>query len=125
METRTPLTSPDGSSNGSTPERCPHPLYSIDGLFVVKVEPEEDLYIGGDEPCKEDEIPPVISTDLGDTRDTQTEVKAEEEEEGHNENMVKAEVKEEAEESYMMGDDVCKDEEIHPEISTAAPLILT
>ncbi|PIO36388.1 hypothetical protein AB205_0084160, partial [Aquarana catesbeiana] len=28
MEDQPPLTSPDGSSNGNTPERCPHPLYS-------------------------------------------------------------------------------------------------
>ncbi|PIO12252.1 hypothetical protein AB205_0038610, partial [Aquarana catesbeiana] len=28
MENQPPLTSPDGSSNGNPPERCPHPLYS-------------------------------------------------------------------------------------------------
>ncbi|CAI9532329.1 unnamed protein product [Staurois parvus] len=28
MENRPPLTSPDGSSNGNPPERCPRPLYS-------------------------------------------------------------------------------------------------
>ncbi|XP_073467787.1 uncharacterized protein [Aquarana catesbeiana] len=30
MENRPPLTSPDGSSNGNPPERCPRPLYSRD-----------------------------------------------------------------------------------------------
>ncbi|XP_040177512.1 uncharacterized protein LOC120909847 isoform X1 [Rana temporaria] len=30
MEKRPPLTSPDGSSNGNPPERCPRPLYSRD-----------------------------------------------------------------------------------------------
>ncbi|PIO33044.1 hypothetical protein AB205_0121720, partial [Aquarana catesbeiana] len=30
METQSPLTSPDGSSNGNPPERCPRPLYSRD-----------------------------------------------------------------------------------------------
>ncbi|PIO09149.1 hypothetical protein AB205_0027160, partial [Aquarana catesbeiana] len=30
MENQPPLTSPDGSSNGNPPERCPHPLYSRD-----------------------------------------------------------------------------------------------
>ncbi|XP_073467571.1 uncharacterized protein [Aquarana catesbeiana] len=30
MDNQTPLTSPDGSSNGNPPERCPRPLYSRD-----------------------------------------------------------------------------------------------
>ncbi|XP_073467568.1 uncharacterized protein [Aquarana catesbeiana] len=30
MDNQPPLTSPDGSSNGNPPERCPHPLYSWD-----------------------------------------------------------------------------------------------
>ncbi|PIO12530.1 hypothetical protein AB205_0188200 [Aquarana catesbeiana] len=30
MENQPPLTSPDGSSNGNPPERCPHTLYSRD-----------------------------------------------------------------------------------------------
>ncbi|PIO14463.1 hypothetical protein AB205_0100960, partial [Aquarana catesbeiana] len=30
MENQPPLTSPDGSSNGNPPERCPRPLYSRD-----------------------------------------------------------------------------------------------
>ncbi|PIO10420.1 hypothetical protein AB205_0082950 [Aquarana catesbeiana] len=30
MENQPPLTSPDGSSNGNPPERCPLPLYSRD-----------------------------------------------------------------------------------------------
>ncbi|XP_040177216.1 gastrula zinc finger protein XlCGF66.1-like isoform X2 [Rana temporaria] len=30
MENQPPLTSPDGSSNGNPPERCPSPLYSRD-----------------------------------------------------------------------------------------------
>ncbi|XP_073450324.1 uncharacterized protein [Aquarana catesbeiana] len=96
MKNRSPLTSPDGPSNRNPPERCPRPLYSRDstqedqeipeedqyeGLIIVKVEDEEDPSVMGDEPCKE-EIPPEISTDSGDTRDTQRDVKSEEEEEG-------------------------------------------
>ncbi|XP_077323457.1 uncharacterized protein LOC143957181 [Lithobates pipiens] len=91
MENRPPLTSPDGSSNRNPPERCPRPLYSRDStqedqeekrinLTTVKVEvKEEDLYVSSDEACKEED-PPEISTDPG---DTQRDVKAEEEEEGH------------------------------------------
>ncbi|PIO34023.1 hypothetical protein AB205_0059350, partial [Aquarana catesbeiana] len=30
MDNQPPLTSPDGSSNGNPPEKCPHPLYSRD-----------------------------------------------------------------------------------------------
>ncbi|CAI9550426.1 unnamed protein product, partial [Staurois parvus] len=30
MDNQPPLTSPDGSSHGNPPERCPHPLYSRD-----------------------------------------------------------------------------------------------
>ncbi|CAI9550738.1 unnamed protein product, partial [Staurois parvus] len=86
MENRPPLTSPDGSSNGNPPERCPHPLYSRDSTqehqeipqehqeipqedqsqnllqFEIKDEEEEELYVWNDEPCKEEENPPEIST---------------------------------------------------------------
>ncbi|CAI9532331.1 unnamed protein product [Staurois parvus] len=69
MENRPPLTSPDGSSNGNPPERCPRPLYSRDstqdhqeipqedqmeGMIVVKVEDEEEA---GDGPCMEGDGP--------------------------------------------------------------------
>ncbi|CAI9584387.1 unnamed protein product, partial [Staurois parvus] len=96
MENRMLLTSPDGSSNGNPPERCPHPLYSRNSTqehqeipqedqdenmiaikAVVKQEAEE-LYGMGEHPCKE-EIPPEISPDTG---ANQRDIKAEEEEEG-------------------------------------------
>ncbi|XP_077323383.1 uncharacterized protein LOC143957110 isoform X2 [Lithobates pipiens] len=96
MENRLLLTSPDGSSNRNPPERCPRPLYSRDSTqedhtfpqddqsedLIVKVEvkEEEEPYVWDDDPCKEEEIPPEISTDPGDTRETQRNVKAEEEE---------------------------------------------
>ncbi|XP_073451049.1 uncharacterized protein [Aquarana catesbeiana] len=81
MENQPPLTSPDGSSNGNPPERCPRPLYSwdspqedhnyarfyqggnpIDIKVEVKAE-EEETYVRGDQsvekgttmPIKEDE----------------------------------------------------------------------
>ncbi|XP_073453621.1 uncharacterized protein [Aquarana catesbeiana] len=73
MENQPPLTSPDGYNNGNPPERCPLHYrdstqedqdYQGEDLIVVKVEPEEDdPYVTGDEPCKEKEIPPEISTD--------------------------------------------------------------
>ncbi|CAI9602083.1 unnamed protein product [Staurois parvus] len=78
MENRPPLTSPDGSINGNPPERCPGPLYSRDstqehqeipqkdqGENLIKVEVKEDLegsYVTDDGPCKEEEIPPEVST---------------------------------------------------------------
>ncbi|PIO31060.1 hypothetical protein AB205_0088800 [Aquarana catesbeiana] len=92
MENQPPLTSPDGSSNRNTLERCPRPLclqdsleedfnmdlqdsvdvchsischYQGKNLIVIKVDDsdEEEPYEMGDEPCKEEEIPPEISTD--------------------------------------------------------------
>ncbi|XP_063819157.1 uncharacterized protein LOC135057192 [Pseudophryne corroboree] len=70
----------DGPSNRNTPERCP--LYSQDwtgenhripqeyqggGLTDVKV--EEEMYVRGDQQCKEEEIPTDISTaDGGNSR---------------------------------------------------------
>ncbi|XP_040177677.1 oocyte zinc finger protein XlCOF8.4-like [Rana temporaria] len=74
MENRPPLTSPDGSSTRNPPERCPRPLYSRDStqkdqdcqansVVVIKVEKEEDPYGRNDEPHKEEEDPPEISTD--------------------------------------------------------------
>ncbi|XP_040177599.1 zinc finger protein OZF-like [Rana temporaria] len=83
MEKRPPLTSPDGSSNRNPPERCPRPLYSRDSMqeqhkippadqvtlkenqIDYKIEfkeEEEDPYVMDDEPCKEEEISPEIST---------------------------------------------------------------
>ncbi|PIO28359.1 hypothetical protein AB205_0059270, partial [Aquarana catesbeiana] len=88
----------DGSSNRNPPERCPRPLYSRDStqehqeilqedqsndFTVITVEDEEGMSILGDEPCKLVEIPPLISTEPGDTRDTQRDLKAGEEEGGH------------------------------------------
>ncbi|XP_077322079.1 uncharacterized protein LOC143955832 isoform X2 [Lithobates pipiens] len=35
MANQPPLTSPDGSSNGNPPERCPRPLYSRDSTQVI------------------------------------------------------------------------------------------
>ncbi|PIO12609.1 hypothetical protein AB205_0151050 [Aquarana catesbeiana] len=67
MENRSPLTSPDGSSNGNPPERCPCPLYSRDStqedhtiphhhqgeeLKDIKVEDkeeEEERLVSGDQ----------------------------------------------------------------------------
>ncbi|XP_040178268.1 uncharacterized protein LOC120910575 [Rana temporaria] len=72
MENQPPLTSPDGSSNGNPPERCPRPLYSRDSTqedhnyarcyqdddlmdlkIKVKAE-EEETYVSGDQPIEED-----------------------------------------------------------------------
>ncbi|PIO31062.1 hypothetical protein AB205_0088820, partial [Aquarana catesbeiana] len=173
MASQLALTSTDGSRNRNPPERCPRPLYSrdstqedqedqVEGLILIKV--EEEPCVRGDDWCKEEEDPPEISTD---TRDTQIEVKSEEEEEGHVEikeeeippeistdgssdrnipercprplysrdstqehqeipqedqdtdlTTVKVEVKEEAEEVYARGNELCKEDSIPLEIST-------
>ncbi|CAI9557966.1 unnamed protein product, partial [Staurois parvus] len=46
MENRPPLTSPDGSSNGNPPERCPCPLYSRDSTQEHQEIPQEDQVDG-------------------------------------------------------------------------------
>ncbi|XP_040177649.1 oocyte zinc finger protein XlCOF8.4-like isoform X2 [Rana temporaria] len=93
-ENQPPLTSPDGSSNGNPPERCPCPLYSRDStqehqeipqdyqeMLETEVREEaEELYATGDDPCKVEGIPPEISTDADDTRNAHTDVKTEDEE---------------------------------------------
>ncbi|XP_073467587.1 LOW QUALITY PROTEIN: uncharacterized protein [Aquarana catesbeiana] len=73
MDNQPPLTSPDGSSNGNPPERCPRPLYSqdstqeghtipncyksgdpIDIEFEVKSE-EEERYVRNDQKSMEED----------------------------------------------------------------------
>ncbi|XP_077345905.1 oocyte zinc finger protein XlCOF8.4-like isoform X5 [Lithobates pipiens] len=73
MDNQPPLTSPDGSSNGNPPERCPRPLYSrdstqedhtiphcyksgdpIDIEFEVKSE-EEERYVRDDQQSMEED----------------------------------------------------------------------
>ncbi|PIO10201.1 hypothetical protein AB205_0203930 [Aquarana catesbeiana] len=72
MDNQPPLTSPDGSSNGNPPERCPHPLYSRDStqedhtiphhhqgeeLKDIKVEDkeeEEERLVSGDQQSMEE-----------------------------------------------------------------------
>ncbi|XP_073467768.1 uncharacterized protein [Aquarana catesbeiana] len=73
MDNQPPLTSPDGSSNGNPPERCPRPLYSwdstqgghtiphhhqsedpIDIEFEVKAE-EEERYVRDDQQSMEED----------------------------------------------------------------------
>ncbi|CAI9574077.1 unnamed protein product, partial [Staurois parvus] len=94
MEHRPTLTSPDGSSNGNPPERCPCPLYSRDATQEHQEIPQEhqeipqenqgdmindidvkdeEMPLSNDDPCEKEEIPPEIGPD----------VKPEEEEEGH------------------------------------------
>ncbi|XP_077345711.1 uncharacterized protein LOC143989457 isoform X1 [Lithobates pipiens] len=71
MDNQPPLTSPDGSSNGNPPERCPRPLYSRDStqedhtiphyhqdedLIDIKVEvKEEGTYVRDDQQSMEED----------------------------------------------------------------------
>ncbi|XP_077322615.1 uncharacterized protein LOC143956283 [Lithobates pipiens] len=81
MENQPPLTSPDGSSNGNPPERCPRPLYSRDStqkdpnishhhqdeeLTYIKPEikeKEEELLVSGDQQSMEEESSLLKDTD--------------------------------------------------------------
>ncbi|PIO14197.1 hypothetical protein AB205_0201480 [Aquarana catesbeiana] len=126
MENQLPLTSPDGSSNGNPPERCPRPLYSRDSLWEdhnyvhhdqgeelndIKAETEEEvkILVSGDQYSMErsshlysqnftKEIPSISH---------QIQIK------GTNEELkdIKVEIKEEEEESLVIGDQQSMEEE--------------
>ncbi|CAI9562127.1 unnamed protein product [Staurois parvus] len=94
MDNQPPLTSPDGSSHGNPPERCPRPLYSRDSTQEGHTIPhhhqvDDDNYWNPPERCPR----PLYSRDStqeghtiphhyksGDPIDIEFEVKAEEEE---------------------------------------------
>ncbi|XP_075698316.1 uncharacterized protein LOC142663497 isoform X3 [Rhinoderma darwinii] len=81
MEDHRNRTSPDGSNKRKPPDRCPSPLYPEvcpeenhnvlqdqqgEDLIDFKVEViagDEETYVMGDQPCKEEEIPKEISPD--------------------------------------------------------------
>ncbi|XP_077322646.1 zinc finger protein 184-like isoform X2 [Lithobates pipiens] len=79
MENQPPLTSPDGSSNGNPPERCPRPLYSRDSTQEDHTIPhhhqfendvEDDVYMAAYQQCKEEEHPIEIDVDGREVRRT-------------------------------------------------------
>ncbi|XP_075071081.1 uncharacterized protein LOC142160075 isoform X3 [Mixophyes fleayi] len=137
--------STDGSSNRNTPERCPRPLYSQDcteenhsvlqeyqgedltNIKVEDIEGEEETYVRGDQQCKEEEIPTDISTDGSSNRNcpqrcssplysqdyTEKNHSIQQEYQGEDLTNIKVE------ETYVRGDQQCKEEEIPTDISTA------
>ncbi|XP_068112332.1 uncharacterized protein [Hyperolius riggenbachi] len=139
--------STDGSSNRNPPERSTGPLYPQDCpqeahtiphnyqaedvitiKAVVKEEPEE-TYVRGDEICKEEEIPSQISTDGSANRDpperctgplygTEEVPTLPQHDKDEDVNAIKIKVKKEPEETYVSGDEPCKEEEIPSQIST-------
>ncbi|XP_075070748.1 uncharacterized protein LOC142159846 [Mixophyes fleayi] len=140
----------DGSSNRNTPERCPRRLYSqdctkenysipqesqVEDLTDIKVENivgEEEMYVRGDQQCKEEEIPTDISNDGSSNRNTPercprplysqdcTEENHRIPQECQVEDLtdIKVEIIEEKEEMYVRGDQQGKEEEIPTDIST-------
>ncbi|XP_075062320.1 uncharacterized protein LOC142150984 isoform X4 [Mixophyes fleayi] len=147
MENYRPLTSLDGSSNRNTPERYLHPLYSQDCtqenpiipqeyqddvLTDIKVEiteGEEETYVGGDQQCKEEEIPTDISTDGSSNRNTperdlrplySQDCTEENPSIPEDQDDVLTDIKVETteEETYVRGDQQCKEEEIPTDIGT-------
>ncbi|XP_075070759.1 uncharacterized protein LOC142159853 isoform X2 [Mixophyes fleayi] len=140
----------DGSSNRNTPERCPRPLYSQDfteenhripqecqigDLTDIKVEVtegEEEMYVMGDQQCKEEEIPTDISADGSRNRKTpercprplysqdctEENYSIPQECQVDDLTVIKVEHIDEEEEMYVRGDQQCKEEEIPTDIST-------
>ncbi|KAM5138926.1 uncharacterized protein ACMZJ9_016385 isoform 4-T4 [Mantella aurantiaca] len=117
MEKPPPLTSPDGSSNRNTPERCPRPLYSRDSTQEHQEIPQEDQVDGSSNRNTPERCPrPLYSRDS--TQEHQ-EIPQEDQEEHL------MDVKFEAAaviEMDVKSDDWCKEEEIPPEISTDGQL---
>ncbi|PIO25505.1 hypothetical protein AB205_0147740, partial [Aquarana catesbeiana] len=115
-ENQPSLTSPDESSNGNPPERCPRPLYSRDStqedhtiphhhqgeeLKDIKIEikkEEEEMLMGGDQQSMEEGCP-LDSQDS--TQEDHTIPHHHQSEERIN---IKVEVKEQKEETYVGGD---------------------
>ncbi|XP_075070830.1 uncharacterized protein LOC142159880 [Mixophyes fleayi] len=140
MENHRPLTSLDGSNNINTPEKCPLPLYSQDhtdgnhnipqgeDLIDIKVEDievEEETYVMDDQQCKEEEIPTDISTDGSSNRDTPERcplllVPLDHTKAIQDEDLIDTKVEDikGEEETYVRGDQQCKEEEIPTDIST-------
>ncbi|XP_040177531.1 oocyte zinc finger protein XlCOF8.4-like isoform X6 [Rana temporaria] len=149
MEKRPPLTSPDGSSNGNPPERCPRPLHSRDSTLEHQEFPQEDEcgclitveaerpYVKGDDPCNEKEIPPEISTDGSSNRNSpercprplysrdstqeHQEIPQEDRVDGTKSDDFTVIKIEDEEEMSILVDEPCKEKEIPPEISTDGP----
>ncbi|XP_073453585.1 uncharacterized protein [Aquarana catesbeiana] len=74
MENQPPLTSPDGSSNGNPPERCPRPLYSRDstqedhtvphqGKTWIRKKAVDEVETDDDDPSWEEESPSEMSSE--------------------------------------------------------------
>ncbi|KAM5140530.1 uncharacterized protein ACMZJ9_014399 [Mantella aurantiaca] len=104
----------DGSSNRNPPERCPHPLYSRDSTQVHQEIPQEDQVDGSSNRNPPERCPrPLCSQDS-----TQEHQEIPQEDQGESVITIKAEVYNDEEDPYVMGDDQCKEEEIPPEIST-------
>ncbi|PIO38468.1 hypothetical protein AB205_0143570, partial [Aquarana catesbeiana] len=113
MEDQPPLTSPDGSSNGNPPERCPFPLYSWDSTqedhtiphhqveelkdIKVEVEVKKEEMFGAQQSMEEGG--PLYSQDS-----TQEDFTIPHHHQGEERINIKAEVKEEEVEMYVGGD---------------------
>ncbi|KAM5141684.1 uncharacterized protein ACMZJ9_015390 [Mantella aurantiaca] len=114
MENRLILTSPGGSSNRNPPERCPRPLYSRDSTQQHQEIPQEDQVDGSSNRNPPERCPrPLYSRDS-----TQEHQEIPQEDQDETQILSVTEIGEKIDETYVIGDDSCKEEEIPPEIST-------
>ncbi|XP_075070662.1 uncharacterized protein LOC142159810 isoform X1 [Mixophyes fleayi] len=130
--------STDGSSNRTSPERCPRPLYLQESTEENHRVPQEcqgrnlTMYVRGDQQCKEEEIPTDISTGgssnkytpercprpLNSQDCTEENHRVSQECKGEDLRHIRVDVTEGEEETYVMGDQQGKDKEIPTDIST-------
>ncbi|XP_077322203.1 uncharacterized protein LOC143955951 [Lithobates pipiens] len=126
MDNQPPLTSPDGSSNGNPPERCPRPLYSWDStqedhtiphhhqseeLKDIKVEvkeeeeeeeEEEERLVSGDQQSMEEGCP--LDSQNSTQKDHQYTENGRSGDQNEERKDIKVEVKKEEEERLVSGD---------------------
>ncbi|XP_068112036.1 gastrula zinc finger protein XlCGF48.2-like isoform X2 [Hyperolius riggenbachi] len=122
----------DGPSNRNPPERCNQGEDVITVRAVAKQEPEE-TYVSGEEPCKEKKSPLKISTDGSSSRNPperctgplysqdcpQEDPPTPHHYQDEDVIIIKTEIKEEPEDTYVVDDESCEEgEEIPAQIST-------
>ncbi|CAI9574140.1 unnamed protein product [Staurois parvus] len=108
MDNQPPLTSPDGSSHGNPPERCPRPLYSRDSTQEGHTIPHHHQVDGSSNGNPPERCPCLLYS-----RDsTQEDHTTPDHHQGEELKDIKVEVKEEEEETLVSGDQQSMEEDV-------------
>ncbi|XP_077322662.1 uncharacterized protein LOC143956322 [Lithobates pipiens] len=113
MDNQPPLTSPDGSSNGNPPERCPCPLDSTQESHIIshkvkeEIKEEDEVGVMEDSSGHKDPFKHIMMERFSDTN---CRILTPGHIQGEEQINIKAEVKEEEEETYVGGDQLTTEE---------------